>query len=515
MNSLSKYLVESVLISEKDLFGWNKLVVVYSGRFQPFHNGHYTAYQKLVSKFGKLNVYIATSNKTDSEKSPFNFAEKKLIMTTLFNVPADKIINVKNPYTPVEILDKYEKTKTSYIAAVGEKDAARLGGKYFKKYKDGIVLNSYDENGYVYIIPMIQNDISGTRVRDVLSNGSYDEKKKMFLHLYPKYDEKIFNLIVNRLSSFKKESIREAVVKKIPHSLGIPRSQMPQIQSADVPNFIDFLKTNGVNVKAVSIPVKNVKMTQADINIDKVKQLMGTQKENLAKPVIVSSDNYILDGHHRVAALYNLDSSYKLKAIKTSITIQQLLSICKRYPKVFYKKISEELNSVGSLKELVVDSHTIKDDRELLQCGGAYGHMSHPFDIEMNLTFGDLKKIVKQALSGKLELAREKCIAGDSIIITENNGDMTISQFVDSKIEDRILSFNEETGKNEFMNVMASFNNDSTDEWLEIELEDGKTILVTPNHRMYVEGMGYVEAKNLTEDMELKILNPPSVFSQV
>jgi intein/homing endonuclease len=56
------------------------------------------------------------------------------------------------------------------------------------------------------------------------------------------------------------------------------------------------------------------------------------------------------------------------------------------------------------------------------------------------------------------------------------------------------------------MDVMVSFNNDDTDEWLEIEVEDGKTIQVTPNHRMYVDGIGYVQAKDLTEDMELKTL---------
>jgi hypothetical protein len=40
--------------------------------------------------------------------------------------------------------------------------------------------------------------------------------------------------------------------------------------------------------------------------------------------------------------------------------------------------------------------------------GGAYGHMAHPFDTEMNLTFGDLKQIINGALTGELELAREK-----------------------------------------------------------------------------------------------------------
>ena len=34
--------------------------------------------------------------------------------------------------------------------------------------------------------------------------------------------------------------------------------------------------------------------------------------------------------------------------------------------------------------------------------------MAHPFDTQMNLTFGDLKTIISNALNGKLEFAREK-----------------------------------------------------------------------------------------------------------
>lgn len=44
----------------------------------------------------------------------------------------------------------------------------------------------------------------------------------------------------------------------------------------------------------------------------------------------------------------------------------------------------------------------------LLKEGGAYGHMNHPFDTDINLTFGQLKDIVNKALTGKLELTREK-----------------------------------------------------------------------------------------------------------
>jgi len=132
--------------------------------------------------------------------------------------------------------------------------------------------------------------------------------------------------------------------------------------------------------------------------------------------------------------------------------------------------------------------------------------MNHPFDTEINLTFGQLKDIVNRALEGTLEFTREKCVYGEAIIKTEKNGEMTLKEFVDSDVDDRVLSYDEITQKNEFKSVMAKLNNDDTGDWLEIELDDGKVIQVTPNHRIYVDGIGYIQAKDLTEDMELKIV---------
>jgi hypothetical protein len=53
--------------------------------------------------------------------------------------------------------------------------------------------------------------------------------------------------------------------------------------------------------------------------------------------------------------------------------------------------------------------------------GGAYGHMNHPFDIDVNLTFGQLKDIVKRALNGNLELTREKT-DGQALAVSWKNG---------------------------------------------------------------------------------------------
>jgi hypothetical protein len=187
------------LLLEKDKPKIQGEIVVYAGRFQPFHKGHYAAYQNLVSEFGSANVYIATSNDTSSDKSPFSFNEKKEIATKMFGVPSTKFIKVSNPYRPVEILKKYDGQTIAYIAAVGEKDASRLQGKYFKPYK-GKSGYGYDEIGYTYSIPAEENPISGTDVRKGLGSNDKEKAKKFFLKTYPKFDKDIFKMITTKLS---------------------------------------------------------------------------------------------------------------------------------------------------------------------------------------------------------------------------------------------------------------------------------------------------------------------------
>ena len=185
-------------LNEVDKPEVKKTVVVYSGRFQPFHKGHYLSYLKLCSKFGKNNVYIGTSNDTSGPKSPFNFNEKVKIMNTMFGIPSNKIVQVKNPYAPKEILSPFDGKTTQYIAAVGEKDASRLKGKYFKPYNDKAGYG-YEEIGYVYAVPSEKNPISGTDVRSWLG-GDNKDKEKNFLKAYPKFDKEIYKMITGKLN---------------------------------------------------------------------------------------------------------------------------------------------------------------------------------------------------------------------------------------------------------------------------------------------------------------------------
>ena len=192
-----------------------KTVVVYSGRFQPFHKGHYASYEKLVSKFGAENVYIGTSNDQSGPKSPFSFKEKKEIATKMFGIPSSKFVQIRNPYQPVEILKKFDGQTTQYIAAVGEKDATRLQGNYFKPYR-GKAGYGYEEIGYVYAVPAEQNPISGTDVRKWLGATDKEKAKKGFLKAYPKFDKEVFKMITGKLNeNFIKGYPSKEDVKKI------------------------------------------------------------------------------------------------------------------------------------------------------------------------------------------------------------------------------------------------------------------------------------------------------------
>ena len=106
-----------------------QVVVLYPGRFQPFHLGHRDVFESLQSKYGRDNVFIATSNKVEPPKSPFNFTDKVAFMTAA-GVPADRILEVKSPYV---LPAQFDPANTIFVVAVGAPDADRLKPGSFKK----------------------------------------------------------------------------------------------------------------------------------------------------------------------------------------------------------------------------------------------------------------------------------------------------------------------------------------------------------------------------------------------
>ena len=191
-------------------------VVGYVGRFQPFHVNHYDTYMHLVKKYGKDNVYILTSDKTDKKKSPFNFKDKLKVMN-LFGIPKDKIVQCKIPYIPkAEFLEgKNIPGDTPFIAAVGEKDSTRLN--HFVDYEGSVTkikeYKGWDEevkdrakiHAYYEVTPLMTTKfdgeiISGTTVRDTFNGDDEEKQKSLFKVLYNKFDEKMFKFIKGKIN---------------------------------------------------------------------------------------------------------------------------------------------------------------------------------------------------------------------------------------------------------------------------------------------------------------------------
>lgn len=134
-----------------------QLVVLYPGRFQPFHLGHGEVFRDLQSQYGRDNVYIATSNKVELPKSPFNFSEKVQFMHAV-GVPSDRIIEVTSPYKLPE--PQFNPANTIFIVAVGAPDRDRLrpdsvkkdgSPGYYKTFKSLNECQTADKHGYVII----------------------------------------------------------------------------------------------------------------------------------------------------------------------------------------------------------------------------------------------------------------------------------------------------------------------------------------------------------------------------
>ena len=90
-------------------------------------------------------------------------------------------------------------------------------------------------------------------------------------------------------------------------------------------------------------------------------------------------------------------------------------------------KLEKVVDLTNEIKYLTSDKQYKK--RRLLLMGGAAGHMSHPFD-DMQLTFGDLKKIIDMGLGGTLnreDNVTEK-LDGQNIMVSWKNNKLVAAR---------------------------------------------------------------------------------------
>ena len=228
------------------------VIVIYPGRFHPFHKGHKGVYDLLNSKF--KNVYVATSDKVEPGRSPFNFEEKVEIMSMLGIEPSN-ILKVKQTYNGNEYMSRFNNSY-GLIFAVSEKDmdddprfnfpssgqSLKKDGTpaYLQKFTRIEDVEDMTKHGYVMTVPTTSFKVAGhdvnsaSQIRNLLGSDNVDDAKQAFVDLYDKYNETVFNMIRNKLGGKTMENFDLNELRKL---AGLNEVDVEDDEYADVPGF--------------------------------------------------------------------------------------------------------------------------------------------------------------------------------------------------------------------------------------------------------------------------------------
>ena len=120
-------------------------------------------------------------------------------------------------------------------------------------------------------------------------------------------------------------------------TLGVPRAAMPQIATADRPVLMDWLKSQGIRSNTETVEPGTLKPTQAEYAPSKVQRAVAEVAKSRAageqpRPIIVSSDGYVIDGHHQWLAAKA--AGEKIGVIRVGVPAAQAIQTIKRFPGV-------------------------------------------------------------------------------------------------------------------------------------------------------------------------------------
>ena len=215
-------------------------LVIYPGRFHPFHRGHRASYEYLAKKYGTDHVYIATTGVQAPVTSPFSFADKVRMIATL-GIPAGHVVKVSNPYQSREITDSIpaeEKANTVLIFALSAKDAERFN---FAPKKDGTPsylqpmpknvkqLKPITEHAYVEITPTVNFKVKGkdansaSQIREFYIKGNNNDRDQIIADLYGEAYPELRDIFDDRLGVTEQvqKIVREAKLIKTARSVAL------------------------------------------------------------------------------------------------------------------------------------------------------------------------------------------------------------------------------------------------------------------------------------------------------
>lgn len=297
-----------------------QVLVIYPGRFQPFHKGHAQVFNHLTKQYGASNVFICTSDKVEPPRSPFNFAEKTK-MIGLTGIDTSRVIQSTQPYRAMEIVGHYDKQNTILLFAVSEKDMAedprfsfapKKDGSpsYFQPFKALSQCESLASHAYMITVPTFTFTVLGqpaqsaTQIRAQYAQADEETRKMIINDLFGNYSDEVFAIMNTKLGAQVAEAappsltdpkFRNAAMNKVMTDRAakqgnvsarrvykaVTRSTLPHDVASEI---IDQLKLIGLDAQLTRFDLEQLAaMTGADIN-ELVPELGESVAEDRATP---------------------------------------------------------------------------------------------------------------------------------------------------------------------------------------------------------------------------------------
>lgn len=191
--------------------------------------------------------------------------------------------------------------------------------------------------------------------------------------------------------------------RELSGSLGIPRSSMPQIRAQHLDEFFQYARAQGVGVEHGSVPASQLRPAQNEYNPAQVDQMPAAA---LQKPVMISSDHYVLDGTNRWLKALQSDPKASVPIVRLDAPAVDALALMHSFPKSSTKDVTE----IGPTKKDAASVQT---------------HIERMHGVRVNLEDGadkiesdhDVMHAVARFFSP--DMAHEKHNLGDSALLDQ------------------------------------------------------------------------------------------------
>ena len=235
-----------------------RTVVIYPGRFHPFHRGHKASYDYLTKRFGDKNVFVLSSDKQDPDTSPFSFADKLDMMAKL-GINPGQVAQVVNPYQAKEIRDEIDDPEnTILIFAVSEKDMAGEGARFnFRPKKDGTAgymqplptdgkgMQNMTQHAYVAVTPTVNFKVRGadansaSEIRKLYQAGNESDREQIIADLYGDMDTGIKDIFDRKLVAGRPEPMISESRARIAEKINQLRERIAQLKEKESDDYIE------------------------------------------------------------------------------------------------------------------------------------------------------------------------------------------------------------------------------------------------------------------------------------